>query len=87
MRLWKHKRFSALILPIAFLALLLLAALQSRWVAQVSAGERERMQANLRVGATRFSEDFDRELARAYLTFQMDAATVADRAWDRFSRR
>jgi signal transduction histidine kinase len=74
--------------PIAALVLLvLLASLQYYWVGQVSVGERERMRASLRVGATRFSEDFDRELARIYLSLQMDAATMRDQAWKDYARR
>ncbi len=74
--------------PIAALVLLvLLASLQYYWVGQVSVGERERMRASLRVGATRFSEDFDRELARIYLSLQMDAATMRDQSWKEYARR
>jgi len=71
----------------AILALGLLATLQYYWVDQVSAGERERRQASLNLGASRLSEDFNRELARAYLTFQIDAATLRDRDWSRFAGR
>src|SRR5688572_1041852 len=86
-RIWKHKLFS-MAFPIAALVLLvLLASLQYYWVGQVSVGERERMRASLRVGATRFSEDFDRELARIYLSLQMDAATMRDQAWKDYARR
>jgi len=67
----------------ALVALIALAVLQYHWVGQVSAGERERRQANLTLGAARLGEDFDRELARAYLALQMDAATLRDKAWDR----
>ena len=50
--------------------ILLLATLQYRWLGQVSAAERERMQASLALRAKGFAQDFDRELTRAYLTFQ-----------------
>jgi signal transduction histidine kinase len=86
-RLWKDKFSSMPILVAVLLALLLLASLQYYWVGQVSEGERERMRASLRAGATRFSEDFDHELARAYLSFQMDAATLRDQAWKDYARR
>lgn len=69
----------------ALVALTLLATLQYHWVGQVTAGERERRQANLTLSAQRLGEDFDRELARAYLTFQMDAATLRDSDWGRFA--
>lgn len=77
----------ALLLLAATLALALLAILQYHWVDQISAGERERRQANLSTGARRISEDFNRELARAYLTFQLDAPSLRDRSWDGFARR
>ena len=50
----------------------LLATLQYRWLGQVSAAERERMKTNLAARATGFAQDFDREITRAYLTFQLD---------------
>lgn len=68
-------------------ALIALAGLQYYWADQVSAGERERRQANLSLAAARLGEDFDRELARAYLALQMDAATLRDKNWDRYARR
>ena len=52
--------------------IVLLATLQYRWLGQVSKAERERMQANLASRAAGFAQDFDRELTRAYLTFQVD---------------
>jgi signal transduction histidine kinase len=75
------------ILVAALVALVLLATLQYYWVGRVSAAERERTQATLRAGAARFSEDFDRELARMYLSFQMDAETLRDQDWERYARR
>jgi hypothetical protein len=50
----------------------LLATLQYRWLGQVSAAERERMQASLAARADAFAQDFDREITRAYVTFQLD---------------
>jgi signal transduction histidine kinase len=44
---------------------LILAALQFRWVGEVSEAEKERMQARMRSSAARFARDFDRELTRA----------------------
>ncbi len=52
--------------------IVLLATLQYRWLGQVSAAERERMKANLATRAAGFAQDFDREVTRAYLTFQVD---------------
>lgn len=76
-----------IIMGLVLLAVLLIAVLQYRWADQVSASERDRMQASLHAGAARFSEDFDRELARAYLTFQMDADTFRSSAWGRYTQR
>ncbi len=69
------------------LLLALFATLQYRWLGQVSRAERERMQESLSAGATQFSRDFDRELARAYLSLQMDAADLRDNRWDDYSKR
>lgn len=52
--------------------IVLLATLQYRWLGQVSAAERERMKASLATSASGFARDFDREVTRAYLTFQVD---------------
>src|SRR5262245_8354708 len=87
MRKWKTRLASMALLIAALLLLLLLASLQYYWVGQVSVGERERAQASLRAGATRFSDDFDRELARIYLSLQMDAATLREQAWDEYAAR
>ena len=52
--------------------ILLLATLQYKWLGQISGAERERMTANLNTRATAFAQDFDREVTRAYLLFQID---------------
>ncbi|HEX8456811.1 MAG TPA: HAMP domain-containing sensor histidine kinase [Pyrinomonadaceae bacterium] len=73
---FKQRRPSWLLLALAASLVVLLgvlAALQYRWLGQVSAAERERMQATLSAGATRFAEDFDRELARVYFNLKLDA--------------
>jgi signal transduction histidine kinase len=51
-----------------------LATLQYRWLGQISAAERERMRATLHTRAAAYAHDLDRELTRAYLTFQSDPA-------------
>lgn len=84
---WTNKRFALAVLSTVLLALIVLAVLQFYWVAQVSTGELARMQAHLRIGSERLQEDFDRELARAYLTFQIGSDTVAERDWERYARR
>ena len=51
----------------------LLATLQYRWLGQISGAERERMKGLLSARATAYAQDVDRELTRAYLTFQIEA--------------
>jgi signal transduction histidine kinase len=84
-------RLPMFVLAAALLGLIaVLATLQYRWLGQVSTAERERMQANLAARATGFATDFDREIARAYLTFQLDPlesdANVATHVSARFDR-
>lgn len=45
----------------------ILAALQYRWLGEVSAAEKERMRARMQSSAARFARDFDRELTRALM--------------------
>jgi signal transduction histidine kinase len=49
-----------------------LATLQYRWLGRISDAERERMKTTLNARAAAFAQDVDRELTRAYLTFQFD---------------
>jgi signal transduction histidine kinase len=56
---------AALLLPL----LVVLAVLQWSWIGKVSAMERQRMRASLMTAGSRFTRDFDREIARAFLTF------------------
>src|SRR6185369_11184317 len=77
-----------LVLVAALIALLpLLAVLQFRWLGEVSQAERDRMQASLKTAVSNFSQDFDRELTRAYLNFQMDSRTERQRDWQNYARR
>jgi signal transduction histidine kinase len=71
------KRISIRMLVLAVLLSLLLsllAALQYRWLGQLSHGEREQMKGILQTAAGRFSRDFDRELTDAYDAFRPDRA-------------
>ncbi len=52
--------------------IVLLATLQYRWVAQISNAERDRMRASLATRTSDFAHEFDGELTRAYLLFQVD---------------
>jgi signal transduction histidine kinase len=77
-----------LILVATLVALLaLLATLQYRWLGQVSEGERASLQASLRAGATRFAQDFNREITRAFLNFQLDRASLSDKAGAAYAER
>jgi signal transduction histidine kinase len=84
-------RLPMFVVAAALLGLIaLLATLQYRWLGQVSAAERERMKTSLAARASGFSQDFDREITRAYLTFQLDPldrdANVAAHVNERFER-
>jgi hypothetical protein len=67
--------------------LVVLAALQYRWLGQVSAAERERMQGTLSAGAARFAQDFDRELGRVYINLKLDADAWRARDGDAYAAR
>ena len=53
-----------------------LATLQYRWLGEVSEAERERMRARLRTRASEFTQEFDAELTRIYVAFQIDARSA-----------
>ncbi|MCG3160526.1 MAG: Adaptive-response sensory-kinase SasA [Acidobacteria bacterium] len=75
----KRKPSLMLLLVVALLALApLLAALQYRWLGQVSEGERERMKNNLNATAKQFCQDFDGELTAIYMLFQPAFAPFSD---------
>ena len=67
--------------------LVVLAALQYRWLGQVSAAERERMQGTLSAGAARFTQDFDRELGRVYFNLKLDADAWRTRDGEAYAAR
>ncbi|MBK9712627.1 MAG: HAMP domain-containing histidine kinase [Kouleothrix sp.] len=67
--------------------LMLLASLQYSWLGEISAGERDRMQALVNSGAARFGEDFDLEIAGMFLGLQMHADTVRAQDWERYQQR
>jgi signal transduction histidine kinase len=61
-------------LPAAAILLVLLATLatfQYRWLGEVSRAEGERMRGTMRTRAADFSQEFDREISRTYLAFQI----------------
>src|SRR5262245_4011260 len=83
-----HKSLLLLIVISVSAALLVrLGILQYHWLGQISETDHERRQAALRLAASRFSEDFDRELARAFVTLQLDSETLRRRNWENYSAR
>lgn len=70
------KRISAvwLVVILAVAVLLpILAAVQYRWLGELSQAELERMQTDIRTGSEQLRQDFDKEVARVFLTFRIDA--------------
>jgi signal transduction histidine kinase len=69
------------VVALALLGLLaLLATLQYKWLGRISDAERDRMRATLNTRASGFAQDFDAELTRAYLLFQVDPQATEDLA-------
>ena len=70
--------------------IVLLATLQYKWLGRISDAERERMKATLNTRASGFAGDFDSELTRAYLLFQVepgqDRGNAASRVAARYDR-
>jgi signal transduction histidine kinase len=66
-------RVSGMFVLACVLAVLLgaLAVVQYHWVGQLSQDDRDRMRAHLRAQADDFSDDFNRELTRAFLWLQI----------------
>lgn len=85
MKLQRDSLISLLVGIVLVILLPLLAALQYRWLGQVSEGEREQMKASLQTTARRISEDFDQELTRAFIAYLsapdklMDESSFAER--------
>ena len=79
---------------VLLLLLAVLATLQVRWVDELSRQERERVQAILLAAASGFTEDFDRELGRAFSDFSLsplrgsspEPAAPADEAARQYER-
>jgi signal transduction histidine kinase len=67
--------------------IVLLATLQYRWLGQISNAERERMKATLNTRAAAFAQDFDREITRAYLLFQLDPLQEGESPGTRIAAR
>jgi len=64
---------AAALISIAILgvALVVLGTLQYRWIGAMADAERQRMRAGIEFAAHHFSDDFDHELTRIFLSFQI----------------
>ena len=72
MRWFLHSsRFSFVVVGVLVLMLSGLATLQYRWIAQLSEAERTRLESRLHEATAGFCIDFDREITRAYITFNL----------------
>src|SRR4051812_24215144 len=67
----RRPKFSVLLVGLLLLLLPALAILQYRWIGEVSAAERERLESGLREASSRFAADFDGELSRISAAFQL----------------
>ena len=66
-------RLPMFVVAVALLGLIaLLATLQYKWLGRISDAERDHMRATLNTRASGFAQDFDAELTRAYVLFQVD---------------
>ena len=87
-RLVANKRSYILPLIGALVVLLiLLAVLQYQWLGQISEGERQTMQTNLRNRARGFQEEFNQEVDRACLRVRMDAEELGKDDWRELGER
>ncbi len=69
----RYRPSTQFIVAVALIGLLaLLGTLQWRWLGQISEDERTRMRATLDAQVREFTQDFDRELTRAYFWLQLD---------------
>jgi signal transduction histidine kinase len=67
--------------------LTLFVGLQYKWLTKVSVAERERMQKRVETDASRFAEDFNREMQAAYYNFQTGAGDWKNSDWTEFNER
>lgn len=79
-------------LPFAIAALLLvllalLATLQWHWSGEVSDLERQRMRSSLLTAASRFSDDVDREVTRAFFLFRTEPGETEEERIERILRQ
>src|SRR6185295_18356681 len=79
-------------LPVAFAVLLvsllaLLAVLQWRWIGEVSAMDQQQMRSSLLAAGSHFTQDFDREVTRAFLYFHPDPNVPQEQRQERVLRQ
>jgi len=72
------ERSQLAVAALLLLLLPLLAALQYHWLGELSTRDQEQRQAALRADATRFSQDFNQEITRAYAAFFSVAVSPED---------
>lgn len=88
MRFWKEKSLFSVLSVVFLLGLLvLLAALQYKWLGQISAAERVRLNERLQDDTKRFAEDFNREIQSVYYSFQIEAEDFRNADWSAFNER
>lgn len=63
------------------------AVLQYRWLGEVSEAGRQRMQSTLRARAEQFAEEFDRDIARAFIWLQVEPHVAEKKDWARYADR
>ncbi len=86
MKYWRHLPALGLILAAALIVLLaVLGRLQYRWAGELSKSELELTRAALRSGAERLSEDFDRELASAFLGLRMNRSFIRNKGSENYA--
>lgn len=78
MKLQRDSLLSLIVGGLLVILLPLLAALQYRWLGQVSDGDREQMKAGVQNTARRISEDFDQELTRAFISYVSPSEKLSD---------
>ncbi len=72
-------RYAPFLIPGVLVVLLCaLAFHEHQWIAQLSQMQRHRLQAGLLASGLRFTEDFDREVTRAWLYFAPDPTDAGD---------
>ena len=89
-----RSRWPAALVAVLLIVLPLLAAIQYRWIGQVSAAERGRLETSLRISSQRFADDFAAEIGqiadafRSSLRGGANAALVAEefRYWQSTAR-